>query len=115
MAKVTVEIDDRELWSRVFGASPFSFGEWFTELAYDGGNWDIPCVATLWYRCEEDCECTQEHSTKVTVVKLEEALQRLSEHDGYKWVLGELANDNLDSIGADAILQQLVYGKVVFG
>lgn len=108
MATIQFEIDDVELWSSVFGSSPFSFGDHFTEAEYkDGADWDKPGRITITGEDEDGQEVTK----TIGIKELAEALPIAN-----KEVYMDLFNfDNYDSICADAVLQVAVFGKVIYG
>ena len=110
MATISFEIDDQELWSTVFGSSPFSFGrgEWFPEAEFLG-------------------EADWETVGQIDIVGIDEDGTRkrkiLDVHDlasalpiANKQVHMDLFNlDKYDSICADAVLQVAMFGKVIYG
>ena len=108
MATITMQVDDKELWSAVFGASPFSFGDHFIEAEYlDDADWETV--------------------GRIKVVALDENDERVEKIIGIddlakalpianKQVYMDLFNfDNYDSICADAVMQVAVLGKVIYG
>jgi len=108
MATITMQVDDKELWSAVFGASPFSFGDHFIEAEYlDDANWETV--------------------GRIKVIALDENDERVEKIIGIddlakalpianKQVYMDLFDfDNYDSICADAVMQVAVLGKVIYG
>ena len=110
MAKISFEIEDEELWSTVFGSSPFSFGrgEWFPEAEYLGETeWD--------------------KAGQIKIVGIDDEGNRIEKtldvHDlanalpiANKQVYMDLFNlDKYDSICGDAVLQVAMFGKVIYG
>jgi len=110
MAKISFDIDDQELWSTVFGSSPFSFGrgEWFPEAEYlDGADWDK--VGQIKIVGIDDDENKIEK-----ILGIEDLANALPIAN--KQVYMDLFNlDNYDSICADAVLQVAMFGKVIYG
>lgn len=110
MATISFEIDDKELWSTVFGSSPFSFGggEWFPEAEFLG-------------------EADWETAGQIKIVGIDDKENRIEKildvHDlanalptANKQVYMDLFNlDKYDSICADAVLQVAMFGKVIYG
>lgn len=108
MAIITMQVDDKELWSTVFGARPFSFGDHFIEAEYlDDADWETV--------------------GKIKVVALDENDERVEKIIGVedlakalpianKQVYMDLFDfENYDSICADAVMQVAVLGKVIYG
>lgn len=106
--KIEFEVDAQELWSTVFGSSPFSFGDHFTEAEYlDDANWERMGRITVEGYDEND------NLVKKTldVNDLAKALPIANQQ-----VYMDLFNfDNYDSICADAVMQVAVFGKVIYG
>jgi hypothetical protein len=110
MATISFEIDDQELWSTVFGSSPFSFGrgEWFPEAEYLGEtDWD--------------------KAGQIKIVGIDDDENRIEKildvHDlaNALPIANKLVNmdlfdlDEYDSICGDAVLQVAMFGKVIYG
>lgn len=108
MATIKFEVDDLELWSSVFGSSPFSFGDHFTDAEYLGStDWDKVGLVKITGTDENDQEVTK----TIGIEQLAEALPIANEQ-----VYMDLFNfDRYDSICADAVLQVAVFGKVIYG
>jgi hypothetical protein len=108
MATIKFEVDDVELWSSVFGSSPFSFGDHFTECDYlNGADWDKPGRVKISGIDENEQEVTK----TIGIRDLAKALPIAN-----KQVYMDLFNfDNYDSICADAVLQVALFGKVIYG
>ena len=108
MATIKFEVDDLELWSAVFGSSPFSFGYHFTDVEYIGDtDWDE--IGRVKITGINDTE--QEITKTIGIKDLAEALPIAN-----KQVYMDLFNfDNYDAICADAVLQVAIFGEVQFG
>lgn len=105
---IKFEIDQNELWSSVFGSSPFSFGYHFTECDYLGDTqWDKVGKVRIKGYNENDKLVTK----TIGIKELANALPIANQQ-----VYMDLFNfDNYDAICADAILQVAVFGKVIYG
>lgn len=110
MAKISFEIDDKELWSTVFGSSPFLFGrgEWFPEAEFLG-NADWETVGQIKIVGIDDDENKIEK-----ILGIEDLASALP-------IANKLVNmdlfdfDDYDSICGDAVLQVAMFGKVIYG
>ena len=110
MAKIEFEVDDKELWSTVFGSSPFSFGrgEWFPEAEFLGdADWEtVGQIKVLGIDDDEN-----EIEKVLGIEDLAKALPIANQQ-----VYMDLFNfDKYDSICADAVLQVAMFGKVIYG
>ena len=108
--KITIKFDvlRQDLWEAVFGSSPFSFGDHFTEADYsEGADWNK--IGTVTVTGIDDNE--QEVTKTIGIEELATALPIANEQ-----VYMDLFNfENYDSICADAVLQVAVFGKVIYG
>lgn len=108
MAKITTEVDDQELWEAVFGSAGTDWGSWWIEEKFlDGADWNIIGKVQLTILDDNDEEVTK-------VVGLDDIVQALPIAN--KQVYMDLLNfDRYDAICADAILQVVMLGEVVYG
>jgi hypothetical protein len=108
MRKIEIEIDEKELWSNVFGSAFESFGNHWHEIEYLSGDWDE--IGSV--RLVAIDEMTEE--TTEAIVGIEELLKALPIANEQTYM--DLLNfDNYDAVCGDAILQVAVLGKVVYG
>lgn len=110
MATISFEVDDKELWSTVFGSSPFSFGrgEWFPEAEYlDGADWET--VGQIKIVGIDDDENKIEKI--LGIEDLAKALPIANQQVG----MDLFDFDSYDCICSDAVLQVAMFGKVIYG
>lgn len=108
MIKIEFEVDEKELWSTIFGASPFSFGDHFTEAEYLGeADWEN--VGQIEVTGEDE-----DGSMVTKILGVEDLANALPIAN--QQVYMDLFNfDKYDSICADAVLQVAMFGKVIYG
>lgn len=106
--KIEFEVDAQQLWEVVFGSSPFSFGDHFTEAEYlPNANWETMGQIRVTGLNEKDEEVTK----VLSVDDLAKALPIANQQ-----VYMDLFNfDQYDSICSDAVLQVAMFGKVIYG
>jgi hypothetical protein len=110
MATISFDVDDKELWSTVFGSSPFSFGrgEWFPEAEYlDGADWET--VGQIKIVGIDDDENKIEKI--LGIEDLAKALPIANQQVG----MDLFDFDSYDCICSDAVLQVAMFGKVIYG
>lgn len=109
---VQMEMDPDDLWSRVFGAEPFSFGSWWLKVDYiDATDWDKAGVVDLWIEDPDEDEGSGIPLKRlVTLDTLVEAIGLCPPH-----IVSDLIEDNMDCVSADYILQVAVLGECVYG
>jgi hypothetical protein len=108
MRKIEIEIDEKELWSNVFGSAFESFGNHWYEVEYLSGDWDEIGSVRLGIMDEMTEEVTS------AIVGIDELLAALPIANKQTYM--DLLNfDNYDAVCGDAILQVAVLGKVVYG
>ena len=108
MATIKIEVEDQLLWETVFGSSPFSFGDHFTDAEYLGkANWETMGRIKVTGLDEDDNEVTK----TLTVKDLAKALPIANSQ-----VYMDLFDfDRYDSICSDAVIQVAMFGKVIYG
>lgn len=99
------------LWSRVFGACPERFGSWWRRLEFlDDTTWETAGIARVWLEDPEDEDKTVQADIRAEAIAL--TLSDLTFPDHLRQ---EILDDNTDCISADAVIQHIVYGEIVFG
>lgn len=109
--RITIEKDAADLWSMIFGASGESWEWWLNVDFLDGADWDKPGRVFLAAANPDDPEDAYAEGT-FTIEDVVRALEELSDH---RAVMECLANEDFDAIYADVVMQQMLYGEVVFG
>jgi len=110
--KVEVLIEESELWSRVFGAEPFSFGSHWRKVEWLEGDWDVPGRVRL--TCENDGDGEgYEYATTTVEVDMSAILEALTKCPAH--IVSEIIDDNADCVSADYVLQTAVLGEVIWG
>ena len=110
--RVTTEYFSTELWTMIMGAA-WEQWDWWVKYEYRGGDWDTPCtlVVTAWG--SDEGEDPEEYITKhITIDDVVSALEALG---GYGMVHKDLARRDFDASSSDCVLQQCVYGEVIYG
>lgn len=108
---VRIKMDRDELWSRVWGADPWSFGSWWHDARFLEGEWDKAGQIKVTLDDPEYPEGSGESVQKVIDMDvLLEAIAKCPPH-----IVSDLIEDNMDSISADYIAQVAVYGECVYG
>ena len=110
MIKIEFEVDEKELWSTIFGASPFSFGrgEWFPDAEFLGeADWETVGQIKIVGIDDDENQVTKilgiEDLAKALPIANQQVYMDLFDFDKY------------DSICADAVLQVAMFGKVIYG
>lgn len=110
---ITVDRTPEEIWSMICG-SAWETWSWWQGWKYDGGDWDKPC--DLWV-IVDDPFTDDEYSldvlcAKVTVADIVRALEELSDSAP---IMDCLLNDDFDAVYGDVIMQQAIFGEVIYG
>lgn len=107
--KVQIEMDADELWSRIFGAEPWSFGSWWRKAKYaEGTDWNKAGKITVKMDNPEDDD--KAVTKTIGVDDLLAAIEKCPPH-----IVSDLIEDNMDCISADYIVQVAVLGECVYG
>lgn len=105
-------IDADELWRRVWGANPESFGSWWRGIEFVDCDWDRiggGLVHVTMDSPEEDGTVVERG------VVLDDIVATLSDLSFPDHLRQEILDDNADCISADAVIQHVVYGEIIFG
>lgn len=99
------------LWCRIFGADPEAWGSWWRGLEFlENASWETAGIARVWLEDPED-----EDKTVQADITAEAIAVTLSDLTFPNRLRQEILDDNTDSIAADAVIQHIVYGEIVFG
>lgn len=128
MATVTFEIDDKELWSEVMGGA-WEFCSWWRDVDYVVGEWDEP--GEVWVVVEDPGlnpwalieewgvtyldEIPEEEWTASARITIEDIARAIGELRDHASVMEALSGTGFDQISSDVVLQQAIFGEVVFG
>lgn len=96
------------LWSMICGSAWESWS-WWRYLDYYGGDWDKPC--DLWVAVEGPWEDGL-LSALVTLPDIVRALEELKDHSV---IMECLRNEDFDAVYGDAVMQQAVFGEIIYG
>ena len=109
---VPMRFDADELWSQIMGAG-WDIWDWWVGCKYVGGDWDKHCtlVVTSWGEDEGD-DPNLYITREITIDDVVLALEALKD---YGMVSEHLANQDFDANTSDCIIQQIVYGEVIYG
>ncbi len=112
---LTRTVDAAEFWSAIWGANPETSGDHWRDLEFlSGGSWEHPTEVYVELADPDDEFLTLQ--SIITLNDLVTAYNGLQSHDGPGGVdRSYLDLEDMDRIGADAIIQFAVYGEVIFG
>lgn len=110
------QMPPENLWSMICGSAWESWPWWYGWV-YEGGDWDKPC--DLWvlvdnpdYVGDSPLAADRCVSALITLPDLIRALEELADH---RAVMEALIDDDFDAIYGDAVMQQAIFGDIVFG
>lgn len=111
--KVAKEYDADELWSMIFGAAGETW-DWWLKVDFTEGGWDEHGTVMLqaWHPDDEGYEEGQTCVGYFTISDVVAALEALS---GNPFVMRHLSNEDFDAASSDCVMQQMLYGEVVWG
>lgn len=109
--QIVTEIDADELWSRIWGSEPQSFGSWWYGLTFAPGcDWDRAGEAFVILEDTED-----EDRTVSATITLDKIVKALNDPKFPSHLRQHIMDDNADCIDSDAVIQFIVYGEIVYG
>lgn len=112
--QIITEIEDKELWSRIWGSEPQAFGSWWRNLSYaPGSEWDTlgtHGAVTVGLENPDD-----EDKTIITTITLDKIVAALNDPKFPSHLRQHIMDDNADCIDSDAVIQFIVFGEIVYG
>lgn len=109
---IITEIDADELWSRIWGSEPWSFGSWWRGLRYMTGDWDkVGQVRVVL----EDPEGNEDTGLVMGTITLDKIVAALNDPQFPAHLRNNIMQDNADCVDSDAVIQFIVYGEIVYG
>lgn len=112
----------------IMGSGPFTFGSWFTPGDSNWDDWTKPCPDDFWididYDIDGDDQGSRRGHIRLTAADIRAAAQTIADgkaslNQQYTNAVTDALNSpndaDLDSIGADAVLQVAIYGDVIYG
>lgn len=110
MAKITIEIDDADLWSEIFG-SGFEKYPWWDAVDYlSDANWETPGAVALTLIDPDTPQDPRRGGYGVVETRhLEKAASEVLQTYPHRNIF------DMDAELADMILQTAVAGRVIFG
>lgn len=116
---ITIHIPDEDIWASICGSAWESWS-WWHYLDYDGGDWDKPC--NLWvvvsdpWETDPDIDDFLGDSTITAVITLADIKRAINELSGHPYVMRAVMNHfDFDAVYGDAVMQQAVFGEIVYG
>lgn len=110
---VRMELDAQKVWRSVFG-SGFETCPWWTGAEFIEGDWDEVGKVEVSYADPDDYDPLWSRVSKV--LDLNDIVKALASLDEvYAYVVRDLMDENLDAITSDVIIQQAVFGEVIYG
>lgn len=112
MSKVQIitEIDGDELWSRIWGSEPQSFGSHWRELTFKTGDWNKAGQVRVLLENPEDYT-----TTAMATITLDKIVKALNDPKFPAHLRNNIMEDNADCVDSDAVIQFIVFGEVVYG
>ena len=108
---VPYTIDTTNLWSRIWGSDPYAFGSWWRNVEWlDGSDWNKVGTVRVTLEDPED-----EEKTVTRDVSINDIATALSAPSFPHHLRQNIMDDNADCIDSDAVIQQIVYGEIIFG
>lgn len=114
--RTTITMDASELWCRVWGADPYTFGTWWRKVEWlDGADWNKVGDGVAVTLTDDPDGVSDERDWVTKVITPQDIADALSDPAFPDHLRQNILNDNADCIDADAVIQQVVFGEVVFG
>jgi hypothetical protein len=107
---LTRTMDAAEFWSSVMGSLEF-MGEYWRKVKYHGdATWEVPGIVTITADNGEGEEIAKSLTIEDLVQAYEAVIAKPYYHCG-----GTIDIDDMDECASDIVLQQAVFGDVIYG
>jgi hypothetical protein len=111
--QIITEIDADELWSRIWGSEPQSFGSWWRRLRHTTGSWDK--VGEVYVAMDDPSHPEGYPDPIEATITLDKIVAALNDPKFPSHLRQHIMDDNADCIDSDAVIQFIVFGEVVYG
>ena len=109
---VMTAIDKDELWSEILGSGYEEFvDDWVYSIEFLEGSWEHHGVVQFKY---EDPETGEPTSKTLTIIDIANAVSDLT-GAGWSHCGGDGPLDDPDACVGDAVIQQALFGELIFG
>jgi hypothetical protein len=106
---ITRKLDAVEFWSSIMGSTEFMGEQWLKVKYHGESDWDKPGSVTITADNGEE-EVAKTLTIEDLVQAYEAVIARPYYHCG-----GTIDIDNMDECASDIVLQQAVFGDVIYG
>lgn len=111
------DVDVVDTWAAVCG-SAWEMETWWFTYEYEGGDWDDPC--TLWVAIidpenEYWDEFDYDYGVITATFTVEDMIRALEELRDHPIVMRCLRSGDFDATYGDVVIQQAIFGGVIFG
>lgn len=111
--QIITSIDGDELWSRIWGSEPQSFGSHWRALEYRTGDWQHAGQVRVVLEDPYDLEGSD--ATVIGTITLDKIVKALNNLQFPSHLRDNIMQDNADCIDSDAVIQFIMFGEVVYG
>lgn len=115
--KVTVnvrrEFDADELWSMIFGAGGETWAWWHNVDFLDGSDWDKH--GRVYLEADDPDHEGDPDECVGAVFTIDDVVRALEELVDHSLVMRDLQREDFDASSADCVMQQMLYGEIVWG
>lgn len=114
--RTTITMDETELWCRVWGADPYNFGTWWREVEWlDGADWNKVGDGVAVTLTDDPDVPDGDANLTTKVITVQGIAEALSDPAFPDHLRQRILYDDADCIDADAVIQWIVFGEVLFG
>lgn len=107
------DVDVVDTWAAVCG-SAWELESWWWAAEYEGGDWDDPC--TLWVGIADPADEFWFTNGVITATfTTEDMVRALEELRDHPQVMRCLRSGDFDATYGDVVIQQAIFGEVIFG
>jgi hypothetical protein len=103
-------MDDADFWSEIFGSTEFTFDWWLKVKYLDGASWEKPGLVEITVLDGNNERLTKVLGIEDLVIAYEDVVTQGLGHCG-----GVVDIENMDECASDLVLQQAMFGEVIYG
>lgn len=105
-------VDKDDLWADVFGGG-YEFLPWWRDVTFPNGDWETHGTAVVTVLDPDDPDEQETITKELTVTDLANAWSALTTSGFHH--CGNNTLDDADACTSDAVLQQAVFGGIIYG
>jgi len=108
------DVDVVDTWAAICG-SAWEELPWWWGVDYEEGDWDEPCTLWVGVADPEDKGLWFQDGVVTATFTIEDMVRALEELRDHPQIMRDLRSGDFDCIYGDVVIQQAIFGEVIYG